>query len=407
MFKAVQMKSLLFLLFTFLLLQTSVAQQNHFVYIQTENKQPFYVKFDKKVISSSVSGYLIIPRLVDGQYNFTVGFPQNEWEEQNFACTVSKKDQGFLLKNFGDKGWGFFNLQTLDVTMANVKSGEENKPGDSKADEFSTMLSAVVNDPSIKQAEPLAEKAPDVQPVEEPKPVVVSPPSAFIKKELVKTTGAGQEIVYIDSDGNSKDTITIFLDIEKPALESKSKDVIAEDSVAKVIPEQTEKGQEIIQDDKSVNTKNEQEKVTEAPKETKFLNIEVPPPSPANISDSLAGQNKSTTSSEPVVQKPAMVNSDCKAYATDEDFLKLRKKMVSAGDNEDKMIEAAKKVFKSKCFTTEQVKNLGVLFLKDSGKYSFYDVAYPFVSDSHNYGSLVNQLTDPYYINRFKVMVRL
>jgi hypothetical protein len=106
---------------------------------------------------------------------------------------------------------------------------------------------------------------------------------------------------------------------------------------------------------------------------------------------------------EPAV-KSSMINSDCKNSATEEDFLKTRKKMVAENNDED-MIKAAKKIFKTKCFTTEQIKNLSVLFLKDEGKYMFFDAAYPFASDSDLYPSLENQLTDNYYITRFRAMI--
>jgi hypothetical protein len=79
---------------------------------------------------------------------------------------------------------------------------------------------------------------------------------------------------------------------------------------------------------------------------------------------------------------------------------------MAAEENDDDMITIAKKIFKSKCFTTEQVKNLSVLFLKDKGRYDFFDAAYPFVADSNNFTSLENQLTDIYFINRFKVMIK-
>lgn len=100
-----------------------------------------------------------------------------------------------------------------------------------------------------------------------------------------------------------------------------------------------------------------------------------------------------------------MANSDCKNFASEDDFIKLRKKM-AAEDNDDDMVATARKQFKSKCFTVEQVKNLGVLFLKDEGKYKFFDAAYPFVSDSYNFGTLEIQLSDNYFISRFKAMIR-
>ena len=66
----------------------------------------------------------------------------------------------------------------------------------------------------------------------------------------------------------------------------------------------------------------------------------------------------------------------------------------------------AKKALKEKCYTTEHVRNLSVLFLSDAGKYQFLDVAYPFTYDSYKYSSLVDLLKDNYYIDRFKAMIR-
>ena len=79
---------------------------------------------------------------------------------------------------------------------------------------------------------------------------------------------------------------------------------------------------------------------------------------------------------------------------------------MAAEDNDEDMIVAAKKMFKSKCYSTEQVKNLSVLFLKDKGRYSFFDAAYPFIHDTQNFGRLESQLSDPYYVTRFKAMIR-
>ena len=110
---------------SFLLTVNSLAQQNHFIYVQTENKHPFYIKLDKKILSSSASGYLIIPKLQDGDYILSIGFPKNEWPEQNVTCNINKKDAGYLLKDFGSKGWGLFNLQTMEVVMSGVKPAEK------------------------------------------------------------------------------------------------------------------------------------------------------------------------------------------------------------------------------------------------------------------------------------------
>jgi hypothetical protein len=104
------------------------------------------------------------------------------------------------------------------------------------------------------------------------------------------------------------------------------------------------------------------------------------------------------------LEKSTIKNSNCADYAGEEDFLKLRKKMAAENKNED-MIKVAKKMFRSKCFTTDHIKNLSGLFLNDDGKYNFFDAAYPFVSDSGSFYTLEALLSDTYYINRFKAMI--
>src|SRR5712671_1992630 len=108
------------------------SQKVYFVYLQTEDEQTFFVKMNGGIRSSSASGYLILSKLRDTTYHFAVGFPQNKWAEQNFSVSINKKDHGYLLKNFGGKGWGLFDLQNLTVQMALSGSA---KVADKKLDE--------------------------------------------------------------------------------------------------------------------------------------------------------------------------------------------------------------------------------------------------------------------------------
>jgi hypothetical protein len=426
----------IFTFFMFCLAIKSAAQQNHFIYIQSDNKQPFYLRWDKKIISSTISGYLIIPKLVDGTYTFNVGFPKNEWPEQTFTCTINKKDIGLLLKNFTDKGWGLFNLQTLDITMAAAKPEKPVVPVETKVDEFSAMLANVVNDPSIKHAAtlppPVSLQTDTTTATVEDTTAKIAPAVTFladtlaveadeavkinsgIVKQVLQKTDSGQFIRYIDFgvNGGRADTIEITL----PAFAAEHNSADSPTTVA-VLPitanvTGTEENTTTLPvadleknvaplpatvADSTVHALQKDDKIEK--KDAQFLEIEFTPPAgeatkPANTD--------AANNSQP---QTIMVNSDCRVSATDDDFLKLRKKMVSASGT-DEMIAVAKKTFRSRCFSTEQIKNLGVLFLNDAGKYSFYDAAYPFVSDTHNYRLLTAQLTDPYYISRFKAMIR-
>ena len=80
------------------------AQEKHFVFIQADNNQPFYIFLNGKLFSSTASGYVILSKLTDGTYNFSVGFPKNAFPEQGFQIAIDNKDLGFNLKNFGEKG---------------------------------------------------------------------------------------------------------------------------------------------------------------------------------------------------------------------------------------------------------------------------------------------------------------
>ena len=364
-----------------------------------------------------------------------------------------KNDAGYLIKNFGSKGWGLFNLQSSNVVMASPKEKTINVEVVNKTDAFSNMLSTVVNDSTIRQTEVVKQKAIILPAKEEEKnadvmatqkegvkdQVAVQPAKGELKpseikdikvnasvtkeiekteiakdqatamnnnrstiiKSLFNTNAEGTEMVFIDEVNGKKDTIRVFIPADKNSA-----------PLIKEKPKEIEKTKE--------EPKSEPIKKEEKTKDNRFLDIELPNPNKKPEDNKLiknkVTENKDTSSKaetkypadkpvEQVIQKVPMINSDCKNFASDGDFLKLRKKMVSE-DNDDDMIALAKKSFKTKCFAVEQVKNLSVLFLKDSGRYAFFDMAYPFVSDSHNFSMLQNQLSETYYINRFQVMIR-
>ena len=423
------------------------SQTNHFIYIQTENKLPFYVKSNNKLYNSSPSGYIVIAKLKEGIHNLSIGFPKSEWSEQNLSCTISQTDIGFLLKNFDNKGWGLFNLQTFAVIMPVDKSVVNKAAVTNNTDAFSTMLSNVVNDSTIRQTEVvvtpvktvavpeakkpdtivLKENVPITTPIvvdlprEKEKPVAIKagkeePIAAKVSKNQPATNNQsfititeskssitrslfnrdkeGTEIVFVDDISGKKDTIRVFIPSDKNA--GATPDVLKE-----IKKHKESKSAEII-------------KPVETEKTNKFIDVDVPKANDftkEKVNKPLEEKPVVTYKKEVVVlteqqkQSNLMINSDCKVFGSDEDFLKLRKKMAGA-NGDDEMIVMAKKVFKTKCFTVDQVKNLSVLLLKDQGKYAFFDMAYPFVSDSHNFSSLQSQLSETYYISRFQVMIR-
>lgn len=479
------------------------AQQNRFIYLQTENRQPFFVKLDTKILNSNPLGYLIIPKLDEGLYSLVIGFPESSLE-QEFNCSIKNKDVGFIIKNAGEKQWQLLNLQTLNVILPGDIISKQTVNYEKETDLFSTMLANAVHDSTIlrkdvaKEIIPekinelvtkdsvnaittnnavtiskqgntamsdsnkkdvaivtLPEKPDKINPKDSTSAVVLNnaaviiktdrtvisdagkkdiaketvpeksneqtqkdtpnttpashyvlitkpdsvqivqtlPPTknaskdsiliakpnndiallkSVIKRKLKKTNKEGIEMIYVDDNGNTKDTIRIFI----PSDKKKQIEEVQTEPVSLVQP--------IAKIDITKNEGDKNKIESKIPEQEKVIIKEA--------------------KKEPVFINSVMINSDCKSFATEEDFLKLRKKMVAENDDED-MIRLAKKYFKTKCFTTEQIKNLSVLFLKDEGKYMFFDAAYAFVSDSDQYFTLEKQLTDNYYITRFRAMI--
>ncbi|MDZ4810838.1 MAG: hypothetical protein SGI96_21590 [Bacteroidota bacterium] len=402
------------LLFSLAIL-TASSQKVYFVYIQTESEQPFFVRMNEKVVSSSSSGYIILSKLVDSTYNFSIGFPLNKWAEQNFSVTVSRQDHGYLLKNFDGKGWGLFDLQTLGVQMA--MAGSENKTNADNKDvsAFTDILSKAADDPSLKEkpVQPKVEEkkpevvTPEVVKKEEPKvepPVVTKPVEITIqpeeKKEEPKAEIKEQPIT------KTEEIKPVATEPYKMSVVKKWSESSTTEGFGLVFIDEYENGQKDTVRIIIPNTKPIVNVVKEEPKEEKrFLEI---PDIPKKEEQPVVMEKKTEKVKPVITESPAekmVVKNDCGEVALESDFFKLRKKMAAEGKEEDMILEA-KKYFKTKCFTTDQLKNLSTLFLTDEGKYNFFDMAYKYVADAEVFGSLQAELKDEYYSSRFKAMLR-
>lgn len=403
------------------------AQEKHFVYVQTENSQPFYVRLNNKLISSSPAGYIILPNLNEGDYKLVVGFPKNEFREESFQVSIDKKNQGFLLKDFGEKGWGLFNMQSLALLVGSRPGAEiaTTTSAGIEKDPFSQMLASVVKDSSILEKHEAVVTATGVTPEKglsgETSDVVAG--SISIKKVLSTKDQDGMQMIYVDENGDRKDTVRIFIPAEKdlvvktadPVVKTAEKEEVKQKSPPVDLSQLTITPT-VIPDSDTVTLVNDTIRIYKESAGNKPAETNEPAARPGNGQTATPvvtmrdndkpkeDGSKAAIIILPRVVTSSSVNSDCKEFAKDDDFLRLRKKM-AAENSIDAMIRVARKVFHTKCFSTEQIRNLSYLFLSDEGKYRFFDAAYAFTSDSDQYQLLAAQLTDPYYIKRFNAML--
>ncbi len=523
-------RSIIILLFPI----AAFSQKEYFIYLQSESEQPFFVRMSDQTFTSTASGYLILSKLKDTTHAFKVGFPQNKWPEQLFSVAIGSKDHGYLLKHFGDKGWGLFDLQTMNVQMSTSGGNAGRTPvntGITEVSAFTEILSKAANDPSLREKPvfAVAQEKPQSIPVaaaSKPEPVVQratqketltersdTPVSgtAMVKEELKQTDSglitkkaaepletaatkntipatdtplakavmaSNQEnkgevkLVSKNTDIDSNETkITGIATKEKtpvtktdvpapadkpinkeaePIVASKTVDssLSRPDATASLgkeqdnrtcIPVQKEKEDknttvpagtgvasntgntdlaapeyersEVIKKSESSTTEGFGLTFIDKIADYKQDTIEIVIPNSVSILEnamrSRADDKKFldiTSEDGNASKKQQAPKNNCAAVASENDFFKLRKKMAGEKENEG-MIHEAKKEFKSKCFSVEQIRNLGNLLLNEAGKFQFYEAAYPNSSDKAGFTVLQAEFRDPYFVHRFKNLV--
>ena len=133
------------------------AQSSYFVYLQAEPPQSFTVTYKEQVFRSSASGYLILPNLTDSSLQLVVDFPGQKNISYPFLLSTQRNDQGYLLKNYGEKGWGLLDWRKLTVLYVDRPGPAKFEKGTSIAqDDFSKLLAKASGDSTLLVEAPIA-----------------------------------------------------------------------------------------------------------------------------------------------------------------------------------------------------------------------------------------------------------
>lgn len=387
--KTLIMKLLSFSIILFFTSLKTLAQQNHFIYIQSDTKTSFTVNVNDHAYKSSDIGYVIIPKLTNNTYNLSVSIA-DATAPLTFQCIVNNNDQGFLLKNFTEKGWTLMNLQTMDLITASNTTVI-----DKKNNAFSDMLSDVIDDSTIKY--PVVAIVPEtkkdsVNEVVETvvnTPVIESSPQAgssitngknTITRIAATTDISGTHYIFLDFDGSKTDTIFV-------TIPSNQKAEVIEDKTGKITDP-------VVQEKETIEIKDTTSTVINSDQSGNPFYKEKQEEKPTEI-------NNTNSSNDVNIQ----IRSECTNIFPADDLDKLRKKMI-AQSSDEKMLSAAKKYVGDRCLSTSQVKQLAGLFLNDESRYNLFSQFYPNVFDYGNYNQLAVMLFDTYYKNRFEALIQ-
>ncbi|RYY66097.1 MAG: hypothetical protein EOO12_05200 [Chitinophagaceae bacterium] len=412
------------------------AQKVYFIYMQSDNGAPFYVRLGDQVSSSTASGYVILSGLRDSSYLLQVGFPGST-AESRFPVVLKGEDKGFVLKQVGG-AWNLFDLQSLSLTKALAAIGpseEESRQLLAAADPFTRRLVQASDDLTLLGSGPSAataavETLPPAPMKAVPTPEVVAvvvPPAAdtvppqstaaipaaditavavqpapvdteepyhrsLVTRRSESSTTEGFGLVFIDRLGESSDTIRLLIPNPKevyvpvPVADTvlRKQEVastpVPVDTVLVAAPPTVSKG--------GVDT------ILVAPV---VAAVTVPAKDSVTATPAVPVQTVSVSGSRP--RAWAVPDISCEAVAEQKDFLRFRKNMAAAEDEGD-MVSVARKEFRKRCYSVAELKLLGTLFLTDLGRYNFYESAWGHVSDQHNFPELELGLKDAYLADR-------
>ena len=127
------------------------AQDHHFVFIQTQNEQPFYVKYNKDIFSSTEIGYVIIPRITTDSIEITIGFPKRYGSGIKYQLEVSGKDRGFVMKQLDSTLWALYDLENMKMVIPLEVPAIHHTIIHQTSDPFTDLLAQVTNTPGIAQ----------------------------------------------------------------------------------------------------------------------------------------------------------------------------------------------------------------------------------------------------------------
>lgn len=206
------------LIFLLLMAYSVKAQSLHFVYFQSENGAPFYVKIKSSIYSSTESGYLILSKLEEGKYPLIIGFPGNQLPSQNFDFEIKKdENRGFIIKSGQPAMFSLIDFKTSSPLLP-IRDTAETSPKDTviqkNKDEFSKTLAMVTDNPSILEEDEFeGNNGLGKSNISSSQNIIM----VFSKKEP-----AGLSMKYLIKEGVKIDTILIFIPYENKKKKEKA-----------------------------------------------------------------------------------------------------------------------------------------------------------------------------------------
>lgn len=350
-------------------------QNYHFVYLQSANRQLFSVHIHQQDFTSTSGGYLIIPKLMTGKHQIQLQWQENPNLGLNFVIPVADQDAGYNITKSETGNWQLNGLSNelviaatipvaeisadvpeekiTNITNVTMPPGNPNKDSIAQQENNQTSNAAASVSSSATTMPPAAVKT-----LAKQQNMATANPNGTVAKTFEKMGAQGLDQIYVDKSQAKADTIAVFIPLKQAPRA------------------------EVQQPSASVTA---------------------PTPVAAQSATPMAASTPvDTTTHQPAIETANTPTTSC-LPASKDDFNATRIAMASSS-TDAAMIEAAKKAFEKKCYTIEQIKNLGMLFLSQQNRLQFFAAAKNHLVDAGNFPILINQFIDPNIIEQFKAL---
>lgn len=363
----------------------------HYIFIEADGQQPFYLKQGNTMVSSSAAGFLILPKIKATEMEFSIGFPKNVYPEVAFYINGTDRDRGFQLKQMEGQGWSLFDRTSLEVIKGEVPQSApiEMKLPQKEEGSFAQLLATATDDKS------LLERIPKKDSVEK----------ASVNKSITK---AGLTAVAVKS--GLKDSLGTKDKVILPPISISAQ---MEDTGVKrlVYVEKTIKGT-----DDTIAVDIEKKKIVAAiesfsqPKDGALIAppsnvIANPLVSPDTISH--AGKPSFDTDSSKTnvqVSKASPIIVCDRLIADYKDIRALQKKLLGIATDEGQRNYAVK-AFGRKCFNTKQALEIGWFFVDETSRLQLFKALKPLIADKDSFGNLEVSFLKEENITAFRALV--
>ena len=363
----------------------------HYIFIEADGQQPFYLKQGNTMVSSSAAGFLILPKITASEMEFSIGFPKNIYPEVAFYINGTDRDRGFQLKQMEGQGWSLFDRTSLEVIKGEVPQSApiEMKLPPKEEGSFAKLLAGATDDKSLLEKIPKKDSA------------VQTLPGKSITKAgfTADATKSGMKDSLSKKDKDTLPPISISSQME-------------DDDVKRLVfIENTIKG---IPDTISVEIEKKQiVAVAESLAQPKDSSL-VAMPSKA-IADPVVSPDTISHASKPAVDadsskanvqvpKASPIIVCDRPIADYKDIRALQKKLLGvASDNEQRNYTV--KVFGQKCFNTKQALEIGWFFVDETSRLQLFKALKPLIADQASFGNLEASFLKEENIIAFRALV--